>query len=86
MQITVTSQNVDTHKKKIERDGLKGITYFIQMANSVRVTASQDHQAIVQSVLGKPDSDNHHQLSSYWTWNDVDAVKLVDVLYAVANA
>lgn len=36
MQITVTSQNVDTHKKKIERDGLKGITYFIQMANSVR--------------------------------------------------
>lgn len=67
MQITVTSQNVDTHKKKIERDGLKGITYFIQMANSVRVTASQDHQAIVQGVLGKPDSDNHHQLSSYWT-------------------
>ncbi|WP_208484798.1 hypothetical protein, partial [Escherichia coli] len=63
MQITVTSQNVDTHKKKIERDGLKGITYFIQMANSVRVTASQDHQAIVQGVLGKPDSDNHHQLS-----------------------
>lgn len=41
MQITVTSQNVDTHKKKIERDGLKGITYFIQMANSVRVTASE---------------------------------------------
>ncbi|BBP23823.1 hypothetical protein VEE71_43290 [Escherichia coli] len=30
--------------------------------------------------------DNHHQLSSYWTWNDVDAVKLVDVLYVVANA
>jgi hypothetical protein len=57
----------------------------MQMAHSVRVTASQDHQAIVQSVL-KPDSDHHHQLSSYWTWNDVDAVKLVDVLYAVANA
>lgn len=86
MQITVSSQNVDTHKKKIEREGLKGKTYFIQMANSVRVTASQDHQAIAQGVLGKPDSDNHHQLSSYWTWNDVDAVKLVDVLYAVANA
>ena len=56
------------------------------MAHSVRVTASQDHQAIVQGVLGKPDSNNHHQLTSYWTWNDVDAVKLVDVLYAVANA
>lgn len=86
MRITVTSQNVDRHKKKIERDDLKGLTYFIQMANSVRVTASQDHQAIVQDVLGKPDSDNHHQLSSYWTWNNVDSVRLVDVLYAVANA
>ncbi|MCS2152985.1 hypothetical protein MUU49_10460 [Scandinavium goeteborgense] len=86
MQITVTSQKVDTHKKKIEREDLKGKTYFVQMAHSVRVTASQDHQAIVQGVLGEPDSDNHHQLPSYWTWNNVDAVKLVDVLYAVANA
>lgn len=86
MQITVTSQNVDTHKKNIRRDDLKGLTCFMQMANSVRVTASQDHQAIVQGVLGTPDSDNHHQSSSYWVWNDVDAVKLVDVLYAVANA
>lgn len=86
MQITVTSQKVHKHKKKIERDDLKGLTYFIQMANGVRVTASQEHQAIVESVLGKPDSLEHHQLTSYWRWDSVDAVKLVDVLYAVANA
>ncbi|WP_159236697.1 hypothetical protein [Raoultella terrigena] len=86
MNITVTTQNVHQHKKNIRRDDLKGLTCFMQMAHSVRVTASQDHQAIVQGVLGKPDSNNHHQLTSYWTWNDVDAVKLVDVLYAVANA
>lgn len=85
MQITVTSQNVDTHKKNIRRDDLKGLTCFMQMANSVRVAASQDHQAIVQNVLGKPDSHEHHQLTSYWRWDDVDAVRLVDVLYAVAN-
>jgi hypothetical protein len=86
MQITVTSQNVHQHKKKIERDDLQGLTYFIQMANSVRITASLDHQAIVQGILGKPDSLEHHKLTSYWRWDDVDAVKLVDVLYAVANA
>lgn len=86
MNITVTTQNVHQHKKNIRRDDLKGLTCFMQMAHSVRVTASQDHQAIVQGVLGKPDSNNHHQLTSYWTWNDVDAVTLVDVLYAVANA
>ena len=86
MNITVTTQNVHQHKKNIRRDDLKGLTWFMQMAHSVRVTASQHHQAIVQGVLGKPDSNNHHQLTSYWTWNDVDAVKLVDVLYAVANA
>lgn len=86
MNITVTTQNVHQHKKNIRRDDLKGLTCFMQMAHSVRVTASQDHQAIVQGVMGKPDSNNHHQLTSYWTWNDVDAVKLVDVLYAVANA
>lgn len=52
MHITVTSQKVDTHKKNIRRDDLKGLTCFMQMANSVRVTASQDHQAIVQGILG----------------------------------
>lgn len=86
MHITVTSQNVHRHKKNIRRDDLEGLTCFMQMANSVRVTASQEHQTIVQGVLGLPDSNNHHQLTSYWTWNNVDAIKLVDVLYAVANA
>ncbi|CAI1778619.1 Uncharacterised protein [Serratia proteamaculans] len=86
MHITVTAQNVDQHKKKISRDDLKGLTYFIQMAHSVRVAASLDHQTIVRGVLGEPDSHEHHQLTSYWRWDDVDAVKLVDVLYAISTS
>lgn len=54
----------------------------MQMANSVRVTASQEHKTIVHGVLGKPDRNE----LSYWVWDDVQAVNLVDVLYAVANA
>lgn len=86
MHISVTTQQVHTHKKNIRRDDLNGLTCFMQMAHSVRVTASLDHQAIVRGVLGEPDSHEHHQLSSYWRWDNVDAVKLVDVLYAVATA
>ncbi|GEM_PF-903065 len=85
MHITVTTQKVHTHKKNIRRDDLQGLTCFMQMAKGVRVTASLDHQSIVSSVLGEPDSREHHQLDSYWRWDDVDAVKLVDVLHAVAT-
>lgn len=85
MHITVTAQNVHKHKKNIRRDDLEGLTCFMQMATGVRVTASLEHQAIVSGVLGEPDSDEHHKLASYWRWDDVDAVKLVDVLYAVAT-
>ncbi|EPK3284953.1 hypothetical protein [Serratia marcescens] len=86
MNMTVTAQNVHQHKKNIRRGDLKGLTCFMQMACSVRVTASLDHQAIVRDVLGEPNSHEHHQLTSYWRWDDVDAVRLVDVLYAVATA
>lgn len=86
MHITVSRQNVHQHKKNIRRDDLEGLTCFMQMANRVRVTASADHQPIVSGVLGEPDAKDHHQLASYWRWDNVDAVKLVDVLYAVANA
>lgn len=85
MHITVTTQNVHRHKKNIRREDLKGLTCFMQMAQSVRVTASLEHQPIVRRVLGEPDSHEHHQLTSYWRWDDVDAVKLVDVLYAVST-
>lgn len=86
MHITVTAQDVHKHKKNIRRDDLKGLTCFMQMAGRVRITASLDHQTIVRGVLGEPDSHEHHQLTSYWRWEDVDAVKLVDVLYAIATA
>ncbi|WP_421670188.1 hypothetical protein [Rahnella sp. EDr1-12] len=86
MHISVTKQEVHQHKKNIRRDDLKGLTCFMQMEKGVRVTASLDHQTIVSDVLGAPDSHEHHQLPSYWSWDNVDAVKLVDVLYAVATA
>lgn len=86
MHINVTAQKVHKHKKNIRRDDLNGLTCFMQMTRGVRVTASLEHQTIVRDVLGEPDSHEHHQLTSYWRWDDVDAVKLVDVLYAVANA
>ncbi|NIF22562.1 hypothetical protein [Candidatus Pantoea multigeneris] len=85
MYITITTQKAHTHKKNIRRDDLQGLTCFMQMAKGVRVTASLDHQSIVSNVLGEPDSREHHQLDSHWRWNDVDAVKLVDVLHAVAT-
>ncbi|EPC7542443.1 hypothetical protein ACR2Y1_000468 [Morganella morganii] len=85
MNISVTSQNVHKHKKNIRRDDLDGLTCFMQMADSVRITASLDHQPIVTGVLGEPYSKEHHQLTSYWRWENVSAVRLVDVLYAIAT-
>ena len=53
MSLNITTQHVDTWKKRIQRDGLKGSTYFCQQAGTVWVSASADHQAICQRVLGK---------------------------------
>ena len=50
------------------------------------ITASLHYQTRVRGVLGDPDSHEHHQLTSYWRRDDVEAVKLVDMLYAVATA
>lgn len=86
MHIIVERQNVHQHKKSIRRDDLKGRIYFIQITGRICVTASSEHQAIVRGVLGEPDSREFEQLPSYWCWNEVNAVKLVDVLYAVATA
>lgn len=51
MNISVTSQNVHKHKKNIRRDDLDGLTCFMQMADSVRITASLEHQPIVTGFL-----------------------------------
>ncbi|WP_318367224.1 hypothetical protein [Enterobacter sp.] len=84
MSLRVTTQQVDTWKKRIQRDGLKGSTYFCQQSGVVWVSASSDHQAICQRVLGK-DSGNS-SLSSYLRWDNVSAVALVELLYAIETA
>ena len=53
MSLKVTTQQVDTWKKLIQRDGLRGSTYFCQQGGAVWVSASADHQAICQKVLGR---------------------------------
>ncbi|MHC1472773.1 hypothetical protein, partial [Klebsiella pneumoniae] len=82
--LRVTTQQVDTWKKRIQRDGLKGSTYFCQQSGGVWVSASADHQAICQKVLGKDSGTS--SLASYLRWDDVGAVALVDLLYAIETA
>ncbi len=84
MSLRVTTQQVDTWKKRIQRDGLKGSTYFCQQSGGVWVPASADHQAICQKVLGKDSGTS--SLASYLRWDDVGAVALVDLLYAIETA
>ncbi len=84
MSLNITTQHVDTWKKRIQRDGLKGSTYFCQQGGTVWVSASADHQAICQRVLGKDSGTS--SLASYLRWDDVKAVALVDLLYAIETA
>jgi hypothetical protein len=72
---------VDTSKKRIQRDGLKGSTYFCQQGGTVWVSASGDHPAICQTVLGR--DSGTRSLASYLRWDDVCAVALVELLYAI---
>ena len=84
MSLRVTTQQVDTWKKRIQRDGLKGSTYFCQQGGAVWVSASADHQAICQKVLGSDSGTS--SLSSYLRWDDVGAVALVELLHAIETA
>jgi hypothetical protein len=79
MSLKVTTQQVDTWKKRIQRDGLKGSTYFCQQSGAVWVSASVDHQALGQD-------SGTSSLSSYLRWDDVSAVDLVELLYAIETA
>ncbi|WP_354624513.1 hypothetical protein [Psychromonas sp. MME2] len=81
MTIQITTQKVDTWKKRIQKSGLKGSTYFCQQASKVWVSASQDHQGICLSVLGKDSGTS--SLASYLRWDDVKAVDLVELLYQI---
>ncbi|MEX3018723.1 hypothetical protein AB4K05_03885 [Kluyvera sp. STS39-E] len=84
MSLRVTTQQVDTWKKRIQRDGLKGSTYFCQQGGAVWVSASGDHQAVCQLVLGRDSGTS--SLASYLRWDDVGAVDLVELLYAIETA
>ncbi|EPL2888778.1 hypothetical protein L3190_004895 [Serratia marcescens] len=64
MPLKIECQKVDTWKKKIIRDDLKGHTYFCQQGGAVFVTASIDHQSICEYVLGPK-----------WRWHDTGKSK-----------
>ena len=84
MPLTISTQDVDTWKKRVQKNGLKGSTYFCQQGGKVWVSASADHQKICQQVLGTDSGTS--SLSSYLRWDDVSAVKLVELLYQIEKA
>lgn len=79
--ISVTTQKVDTWKKRIQKSTLKGSTYFTQEGGIVNVSASTDHQAVCKRVLGPP--NRKHSLESYISWGNVKAADLVELLYEI---
>jgi len=84
MSLSITTQKVDTWKKRIQKTGLKGSTYFCQQGGNVWVSASVDHQNICKKVLGK-DSGNS-SLESYLRWDNVSSIDLVELLYQIEQA
>lgn len=82
-EVLVSSQKVDTWKKRIQKPGLKGSTYLCQQSDKVWVSASLDHQPICKSVLGKDSGTS--SLPSYLRWDDVDAVDIVELVFQIAN-
>ena len=84
MSLTVTTQKVDMWKKRIQKTGLKGSTYFCQQGGKVWVSASVDHQAICKRVLGPETGES--SLESYMRWDDVQSVDLVEILYQIEGS
>ena len=82
--LKITTQTVHTWKKRIQRSDLKGSTYFCNQGKNVWVSASRDHQAICQAVLGPPDKPR--SLESYILWDKVSASVLVELLYKLDSA
>ena len=81
--LEITTQNVDTWKKRIRRHGLKGSTYLCNASESVWVSASGEHQELCQKVLGPPNGKS--SLPSYIRWNNVMASDIVNLLYHLDN-
>lgn len=83
MTLKITTQKVDSWKKRIQRNGLKGSTYLCQQGGKVWVSASADHQPICRSVLGTPNKEIG--LESYICWDDVQSNELVELLHQIDN-
>lgn len=81
--LTITTQPKHTWKKRIQRPGLKGSTYFAQQSGKVWVAASADHQAVCVEVLGKDSGTS--SLESYMKWENVSATDLVELLFQIGN-
>jgi len=84
VSLNITTQKVDTWKKRIQHPGLKGSTYFCQQGGKIWVSASVDHQSICKSVLGP--SNKESSLDSYICWDDVQSNELVELLYQIEKA
>ncbi len=84
MALTITVQIVETWKKRIQKSGLKGSTYFCQQGGNVWVSASIDHQSICKKVLGKDSGTS--SLVSYLRWDNVSSTDLVELLYEIELA
>jgi len=84
MPLTISAQKVNTWTKRIQKDGLKGSTYFLQEGKLVAVSASADHQVICKKVLGIPTGKS--TLDSYIRWDNVQATNIVELLYQIEKA
>lgn len=83
MSLKITTQKVDTWKKRIQKDGLKGSTYLCQQGGKVWVSASVDHQTVCLKVLGKDSGTS--SLDSYLRWDDVSSTDLVELLFQIES-
>lgn len=81
--VVITTQKVDTWKKRIQTTRLKGSTYLCQQSGIVWVSASLDHQSICKNVLGTDSGTN--SLSSYLRWDDVDSTSIVELIFRIAS-
>jgi len=79
MALNISTQKVDTWKKRIQKFELKGSTYLCQQSGKVWVSASVDHQKICEKVLGVATGSS--SLESYLRWDDVQSTDLVELLY-----
>jgi hypothetical protein len=82
--LKISTQKVDTWKKRIQKNGLKGSTYFCQQRGKVWVSASGDYQSICKKILGQPNKKS--TLDSYICWDNVKSVDLIEILYQIENA